>query len=152
MILESMTSLYRLDQHGAALPAADTFGGDAALGAQPLHRVDEMQHDAIAAAANGMPEADRAAVDIQFCLVDLPGGAFKPKNLAAELFVVPGGKASQHLRRERLVQFPGLDVPERQFVALQEFGRRQHRAEAHDARIERRPLAVDDDGFWLQSM
>src|SRR6201999_2778653 len=40
---------HNLDQHGAALPAADTFGGDAAFGAEPLHRIDQMQHDAIAA-------------------------------------------------------------------------------------------------------
>src|SRR6266436_9634827 len=113
MILESMTSLYRLDQHGAALPAADTFGGDAAPGAQPLHRVDEMQHDAIAAAAHGMTKADRAAIDIQFCLVDLPGGPLETQNLAAEFVVVPGGETAQHLRRERLVQFPGLDIAER---------------------------------------
>ena len=62
--------LYRFNQHGTALPAADTFGGDAALGAEPLHRVDEMQHDAIAAAADGMTEADGAAIDIELGTVD----------------------------------------------------------------------------------
>ena len=38
------------------------------------------------------------------------GGAVEAENLAAEFFVVPGGEAAQHLRRERLVQFPGLDI------------------------------------------
>src|SRR5258708_1260614 len=90
--------------------AAAGFGGDAAMRGQSLHRVDERQHDAVAAAADGMTEADRAAVDIEFCLVDLPGGAVELKNFAAEFFVVPGGKASQYLRGKCLVQFPGLYV------------------------------------------
>ena len=57
--------LHRLDQHGAALPAADAFGGDALLDAEPLHRVDEMQHDPVAAGADRMAEADGAAVDVE---------------------------------------------------------------------------------------
>src|ERR1700724_463810 len=52
---------HRLDQHGAALAAADAFGGDAALLAEPLHGIDEMQHDAVAAGADRMAGADRAA-------------------------------------------------------------------------------------------
>src|ERR1700688_2483003 len=98
-----LSIIHRLDQHGAALPATDAFGGDAAFGAEPLHRVDEMQHDAVAAAADGMPKADGAAVDIELGVIDLPRGAVKSQNLAAELFVVPGGETSQHLRRKRLV-------------------------------------------------
>ena len=82
----------------------------------------------------------------------LPRGAIKPQDLAAELFVVPGRQASQHLRREGLVQFPGLDVLKRQFVALQQLGRRHHRPQPHDRGIERRPLAVDDHGFRRQAM
>ena len=30
-----------------------------------MHRIDKMQHDAIAAAADGMAEADGAAIDVQ---------------------------------------------------------------------------------------
>ena len=45
---------HRLDQHRAALPAADAFGGDAAFQAHPLHGVDEVQHDAVAAGADRM--------------------------------------------------------------------------------------------------
>ena len=63
-------SLHRLDQHGAALPAADAFGGDALLDAEPPHRVDEMQHDAVAAGADRMAEADGAAVDIELVARD----------------------------------------------------------------------------------
>ena len=81
-----------------------------------------------------------------------PGGAVEAEDLAAELVVVPGREATQHLGGERFVQFPGLDVLQRQLVALQEFGRRQHRTEAHDAGIERRPLAVDDHRLWRQAM
>src|SRR6266436_5374136 len=108
MILESMTSLYRLDQHGAALPAADAFGGDAAFGAQPLHRVDEMQHDAVAAAADGMAEADGAAVDIELCRIDRSCGPVEAQDLAAEFVVIPGGETTQHLRGKCLVQLPGF--------------------------------------------
>ena len=97
-------------------PAADAFGGDAAFGAQAFHGVDEMQHDAVAAAADGMAEADRAAIDIEFGPVDLAGGTVKAEDFAAEFVVVPGGKAAQHLGGERLVQFPGLDIPECQSV------------------------------------
>src|SRR5262249_34687304 len=52
----------RLNQHGAALAAADAFGGDALLDAEALHGVDEMQHDAVAARAHGMAQPDGAAV------------------------------------------------------------------------------------------
>src|SRR5580704_5897459 len=38
-----MRASYHFDQHGAALAAADTFGGDAALVAEPLHGIDQMQ-------------------------------------------------------------------------------------------------------------
>ena len=55
----------RFDQHGAALAAADAFGSDAALFAEPLHGIDEMQHDPVAAGADRMADADGAAVDIE---------------------------------------------------------------------------------------
>src|SRR5436190_21340825 len=60
----------RFDQHGAALAAADALGGDAAFQAEPLHGVDEMQDDAIAAGANRVAGADGAAVDIEPRAVD----------------------------------------------------------------------------------
>ena len=85
-------------------------------------------------------------------LVEFAGRAIEAENLLAEFFVVPGGKTAQHLRRKRLVQLPGLDIRKRQFVALQQLGRRQHRAEAHDAGIERRPLAVENDRLRRQAV
>src|SRR5665213_3255587 len=45
-----------------------------------------MQHDAIAAAADGMAKADRTAIDIEFCRIDLASGAVEAQNLAAEFF------------------------------------------------------------------
>src|SRR3954469_9627107 len=92
---------HHLYQHRAALPAADTFGGDAAPRAQSLHGIDEVQHDTVAAAAHGMAEADRAATDVPRGLVEFAGGAVEAKNLLAEFLIVPGGKTAQHLRRKR---------------------------------------------------
>src|SRR5262245_40415466 len=100
---------HRLDPHRAALPTADAFGGNAATCAQPLHRVDEMQHNTIARRADGMAEADRATIDIKFRLIDLARGAVEAENLLAEFLVAPGGEAPEHLRCKGLVQFPGLD-------------------------------------------
>src|ERR1700757_69362 len=96
--------LPRLNQHRAALPAADAFGGDALLDAEPLHRVDEMQHDAIAAGADRVAEPDGAPVEVEPVALDRAGGAGKPKHLLTERVVLPGGEAGQHLRRERLVE------------------------------------------------
>ena len=73
-------------------PPPCAFGGDAALIAEPLHRIDQMQHDAIAAGADRMANANRAAVDIEPIARNLAGGAGEPERLAAELVIVPGGK------------------------------------------------------------
>src|SRR3984957_14077923 len=137
---------HRLDQHGAALPAADAFGGDAALQAEPLHGVNEMQHDAVAARADRMADADRAAVDVEPVARDRAGGAVEAEHLAAELGILPCRETTEHLRREGFVELPQLDVAEGKLMATQQRGRAVDRAEAHDRRIERRPFAVDDDG------
>src|SRR5579862_4859205 len=110
------------DQHGAALPAADAFGGDAALLAEPLHGIDQMQHDAVAAGADRVADADRAAVDIEPVARDLSRSTWKPERLAAELVIVPGGEAAEHLRGERFVELPQFDIAERELVPLQERG------------------------------
>src|ERR1700731_1201806 len=77
-----MRPSHRFDQHGAALAAADALGGDAALIAEPLHGVDQMQHDAVAAGADRMTDADGAAVDIEPVARDLAGRAGEPERLA----------------------------------------------------------------------
>src|SRR5207249_5358325 len=91
-------SRQRLEQHGAALAAADAFGGDALAHAEAFHRVDQMQHDAVAARAHRMAEPDCAPVHIKFVTIDAAGGAGKAEHLAAEGVVLPGGEAGKHLR------------------------------------------------------
>src|SRR5215471_21254328 len=107
-------SRHGLDQHGTALAAADAFGGDALLDAEALHGVDEMQHDAVAARAHGMAEADGAAIDVELVALDAAGRAIKSEHLAAERVVLPGGEAAEHLRGEGFVELPQPDVGERQ--------------------------------------
>src|SRR5580700_372538 len=104
---------HRFDQHRATLPAADAFGGDAALIAEPLHGVDQMQHDAVAAGADRMTDANGAAVDIEPVARDFSRRAGQPERRAAELVIVPGGEAAEHLRGESLIQFPQFDIAER---------------------------------------
>ena len=50
-------------------------------------RIDEMQHDAVAAGADRMAEADRAAIDVESRAVDFAGSALKTEHLAAEFVV-----------------------------------------------------------------
>src|SRR5580692_12853566 len=102
--------LNRFDQHRAALAATDTFGGDAALVAEPLHGVDEMQHDTIAAGADRVADADGAAVDIDPVARDCAGRTVEAERVAAEFGVVPRREAAEHLGGEGLVEFPQLDV------------------------------------------
>src|SRR6185312_15226643 len=114
--------LHRLDQHRAALPAADAFGGDALLDAQPFHPIDQVQHDPVSARADRMAEADRAAVHVERVALDAAGRALEAERLAAELVVLPGREAGQHLRRERLVELPQPDVAKREAVPAQDGG------------------------------
>src|SRR5262245_43573390 len=125
-------SRYGLDQHGAALAAADAFGGDALLDAEPLHGVDAMQHDAVAARAHGMAEADCTSVHVKFVTIDTAGRTVKAEHLAAERVVLPGGETGEHLCGEGFVELPQPDVGERERMPAQERGRAQHRAEPHD--------------------
>src|SRR3984957_10368282 len=136
---------HRFDQHGPALPTAYAFGGDAALITEPLHGIDEMQHDAIAAGADRMADADRAAIDIEPVARDFSRRAGKAERRAAELVIVPCGETAEHLRGERFVELPQFDIAERELMPFQDRGRTIDRAQPHDGGIERRPFAVDDD-------
>ena len=80
MIREFMTvPLHCLDEHGAAEPAADTFGGDAALGASLIYGfAGTVSFAGIATAING-----QASIGIIFGLVFLMTG------LAFKMSVVP---------------------------------------------------------------
>ena len=64
--------------------------------------------------------------------------------VAAERVVLPRAKAGDHLRGERFVDFPRIDIVEREPVALQQRRRRVHGPETHLRGIERRPLRIDD--------
>src|SRR4029077_16702306 len=117
---------------------------DAAPIAEPLHGVDQMQHDAVAAGADRMAYPYGTAVDIESVARDLAGGGGQPARLAAEFGVVPGGEAAEHLGGKGFVQFPQLDIAEPKLMPFQDRGRAIDRAEPHDGWIERRPFAVDD--------
>src|SRR5712692_8237353 len=147
-----MRCLHRLDQHGAALPATDAFGRYALLDAEPSHRVDQMQHNAVAARTDGMAEPDCAAVDIELVALDTPCRAIEMQHFAAERLVLPGAQAGQHLRGEGFVQLPQPDVAERKAVPAQDRRGAQHRPQSHDGWIERRPFAVHDHRARLQTM
>ena len=94
----------------ASLAAADAFGGDTALEAIAVQRVDQMQHNAIAAGGHRMAEADAAAVDIQASVVNASQRPFQTKYAAAEIGIVPGGLAGQHLGGEGFIKLPEVDV------------------------------------------
>src|SRR3954469_5062120 len=63
--------LQRFHEHRAAEAAADADAGDAALRVVALQRLEEVQDDARARGAHRMAERDRAAVDVQFFLVQV---------------------------------------------------------------------------------
>src|ERR1700730_8378284 len=65
-----MTSSHCLDQHRAALAAADAFGRYSTPPAEAPHRIDEGQLDPIAAGADRMAETNRATVDVEPRAID----------------------------------------------------------------------------------
>ena len=101
----------------------------------------------------GWPRLMAPPSTLSLVAVDLAGRAVEAEHLAAELVVVPGGEAAEHLRGKGLVQLPGLDVLQREVIALQAAAV----ADSTGPRpmidgIERRPLAVDDDGLRRQAV
>src|SRR6478609_8503682 len=83
-----------------ALAYADAERGDAARGAGASHLVDQRRGQAGAAATKRVTDRNRAAVDVQFCVVD------------AQLAL-----AGEGLRGECLVQLEQVDAVERQVRA-----------------------------------
>jgi hypothetical protein len=80
-------------------------------------------------------------------LAERPG---KSELFAAVVVGFPRSEAAKHLRGEGFVDFPGVDVVQRQPMPLQDRRRRMHRTEAHLRRVEARPLAVADLAERLQ--
>src|SRR2546423_7847655 len=140
------------DEHRAAEAAADADRRHAALLPGALQCFQQMQHDARARGADRVAERDGAAVDVQPVLIELAERAIEAKLLAAVLLVFPGGEAAEHLRRERLVDLPVIEIVEAEPVALEDRRRRMHRPEAHLRRIEAGPFGVDDAPERLQSI
>src|SRR5271157_3089590 len=81
--------VHRFKQSGGALATADTHGNYTIAGLAPLHFVDESSGKAGTGHAEGMPDGDRASIDIQFA-------GIKVETVAA----------IHHLHREGFVQFP----------------------------------------------
>src|SRR5690606_32284957 len=112
----------RLQQHGAALAAADTLAGDAAPQPQSVETVGQVQDDAVAAGAHRVAEADGAAVDIEPVRGDSPQGAVETEHGAAEVAASPGLEAGQHLGGKRFVDFPQVDIIEPEVATLEQLG------------------------------
>ena len=139
-----LSHLHRLDQHGAALAAADAFGGDALPDAEPLHGVDEMQHDAVAARAHRMAERDRAAIDVQLVARRSRRRRRRARAPRGRTCRPPRRRGRPAPARRTPRSAPTARCRRAQRVPAQDRGRAQHRAEPHDRGIERRPFAVDD--------
>src|SRR5438552_17750916 len=100
--------------------------------------MQQMQHDARTRGAHRVADRNGAAVDVEFFRIDLAHRALEAELLAAVLVLLPRGEAGEHLRRERLVDLPGIEVVELQSVALEYRRRRMHRSETHLRRVQAR--------------
>src|SRR5207248_7920284 len=100
--------------------------------------------------ADRMAERDGTAIDVQAVFIDLAERPIEPELLAAVPLVFPGGEAAEHLRRERLVDLPVVEIVEAEPMALEDRRRRMHGSEPHLRRIEPRPFRVDDAPQWLE--
>src|SRR6266496_6655728 len=109
-----------LDEHRAAQAPADANGRNPALAPRALEYVEQMQDDARARRADGMPQRDRAAVDIELCRVEHTHGSIEPELAAAIRLACPCAQAPEHLRRERLVDFPCVEIVQSQSMTLQD--------------------------------
>src|SRR5688572_9460407 len=92
------------DQHRATLASTDTFGGDAAFGAEATQSVDEMEHNARSACSHRVAEANSAAVYVEAVAIDHPQGMIKTEQGAAMIRTCPRLEAGEYLRREGLVK------------------------------------------------
>src|ERR1700730_4574603 len=91
-------------------------------------------------------------VDVEPRAIDNTCSTIETQHVAAKVLLLPGSETSEHLGREGFVELPEIDIAQPQMVSLQEFGRRQHRPEPHDGRVERRPFAIYDHRLRLETM
>src|SRR5690606_31464549 len=140
------------NQHGAGLTTANTFCGYATFNTGALQGVDQVQHNPVATGPDRMAEADCTAVDVQAVAVECAPRGLAPEGGAAEVGVVEGRQAGQDLRRKGFVEFPQVDVIQRQLMAREQVRDAEHRRQSHDGGIQCGPLAVEDDGLGFQSI
>ena len=92
-------------------------------------------------APTGCPSATAPPSTLSRAGSSLPERARRGRARSRQYSVVlPGPQAGDHLRGERLVDLPGVDIVETQAVALQDRRRGVDRAQPHLRRIEPRPL------------
>src|SRR5205807_1068750 len=70
--------------------------------------------------------------------------AVEAQLLAAVIVTCPCTQAGEHLRCERFVHLPGIDVVQPESMALQDRRCGMYRSQSHLRGIESRPLRVDD--------
>src|SRR6266850_2784529 len=99
-----------------------------------------------------MAERNCSPVHVELFLIKSTKRTIEPQFLAAILVVAPCGEAAEHLRRERLVDLPVVEVVQAEAVALQDRRGGVDRPESHLRRIEPRPLRVDDASDWLEAV
>ena len=96
--------------------------------------MDQRRGQAGAAATKRVTDRNRAAVDVQFCVVD------------AQLAL-----AGEGLRGERLVQLEQVDAVKRQFRAQKRLANRGHGSEPHERGIDAGRGARTDEGDRLKT-
>ena len=95
-------------------------------------------------APTGWPSAIAPPSTLSFASVERAERAGQAELVAAERLVVPCAQAREHLRGERLVDLPRVEVVRARGRGAKDRRRRVHGAEPHLRRIEPRPLRVDD--------
>ena len=110
-----------------------------------------MQDDAGTGGSDRVTDGDGATIGVELVRINVAERLWQAKLRAAVIVVTPGGEASQHLRGEGFVDFPGVEIVQSQTVALQDRRRCVHGAKAHLGWIEGRPLAIDEPSQWLQT-
>src|SRR6185437_3542482 len=97
-----------LDQHRAALPAADAERRHAAPAAGALEHLEHVEQHARAGCADRVPQRDRSAVHVELRAIEAAEGMVEAEMLAAVLVALPRGEAAEHLRGERFVHLHGI--------------------------------------------
>ncbi len=93
---------HALEQHRAALSAANAKRRNAALAAGALEHLEHVQHDTRARGADGMADGDGTAIDVYLLAAGRAERAIKAEVLLAIRRFIPGSKANRAPVRRRL--------------------------------------------------